>query len=648
MTLQQTPRARAIDARTYCRPKGDLVETREEMLHRSMYRHQKRLSRVSRDELHTLLGLGTRGEAAVAGRTQWLGGTDLAFSRPCSQFNCSYTRVANVYDFVDAAWLLLNGSGVGFKPIVGTLHGYQQPMELEIRRSTRGPEDKGREGNVEEIGETWTIGIGDSAQAWAKALGKMLAPRGIRASKLILDATECRGPGGRLNGYGWICNGSDPLLESMEQIHRILNANAGQLLSEIDILDCVNLVGTVLSSRRSAQIAVLDSHNPRIEEFAFAKRDYSKHAPWRAQSNNTILYWHEPTLEEIEARLYAADRCGGCPAICNAVAALAKCPWFDGLNPCAEILLANKGFCNLVTICLPRFRGRPAVLESAVRLMARANYRQTCVSLEDGVLSPTWHQTNSALRLCGVSFTGVAQAPWLTDYQIKRLRNAAIEGAYSMADELGLPRPKAVTTMKPEGTISKTLGGLDVGEITEGVHKPLGQNIFNWVGFSIHDPLVEAHERAGYKVITHPSNHASKLICFPVRYDGIDFTRVNGVEVNLEPAVAQFDRYMRWNTLWADYNTSCTVSYDLDEIPALAKRIKDNWHRGFIACSFLRRVDPTKTAKDYGHPYLPQEVVSDEAFEKYISKLREVDYSKLTGSFDLNEPACPGGACPVK
>jgi len=114
--------------------------------------------------------------------------------------------------------------------------------------------------------------------------------------------------------------------------------------------------------------------------------------------------------------------------------------------------------------------------------IARANYRQTLVNLDDGILQRTWHENNEYLRLCGVGLTGIATRQDLSQYDFKRLRNIAIHGAYSMADELGTQRPKNVTTVKPSGTLSKIM------DTTEGVHKPLGKYIFNNVNFGKHDP----------------------------------------------------------------------------------------------------------------------------------------------------------------
>lgn len=1002
--LKPSTRAQAVDYRTYRRPKDDAAtafESHAEMVERSFVEHHRRLwskagGRVNEAELGELRAVGLAGLASVAGRTRWLGGTPYAFERAACMFNCSATEAATVFDVVDVSWLLLNGCGVGFKPRVGTLHGYVQPIgEVEaVGVDANGKDFRGHEENVESLDAgIWTIRVGDSAQAWARAVGKLLRPPTAPVSKLVLDFSQVRGAGGRLKGYGWICNGARPLARAMTAIHSVLNQSAGQLLDEIQILDVVNWLGTILSSRRAAEICELDSHNPRADEFALAKKDYylcrdcghwetpggvcqrcssTSNNQHRRQSNNTLIYWHRPSRRKIEERLRQADECGGDPGICNGAEAQRRCPWFTLANPCVpagtriltdagyraiddligqqvnvwngsvfsavtpkitgrdqplvrvtlssgvslvcteyhewilnvgtyaevkearrraadlqpgdslmrfdmpvveggmpmphaythgfycgdgfdyhdkkrawlydgkktlaryldcqvrgdtvgrrldvrlpeempekfhvphgadvvsrlawlsglldadgtviynpnsvgiqlgsvnrqflaeiqlllttlgvqakvshfkdagdylmpdgrggekvyacqdgyrllinatdtyhlvclglktnrlhlpalkpqrdarrfvkvvsvesagiapevycfdeplahrgtfegvvtgqchEILLPRSGFCNLVTSCLPRFRRNFALLERVVGLMARANYRQTCVNLNDGVLQPTWHQTQESLRLCGVSLTGIVQADWLTDYQIRRLRNAAIYGAYSMADELGLPRPKAVTTLKPEGTISKALGSLDVGEIAEGMGRPVGKYIFNWINFSSHDPIVGLLEAAGYQVIPNPSDSANVLVKFPIDYRGVSFDLVGGKEVNLEPAVEQLARYLRWNTLWADHNVSATICYTQEEIPLMAEWVYQNWDRGFVACAFQRRSDPTKTARDLGHPYLPQEVVARDELMEYRSRLREVEWHKISGWFEIPEEGCASGVCPVR
>ena len=656
-TALPSARAEAVTRRTYNRPldeDGNVLETWEATAERSTRKHHRRLweeagGKVDERELDELYNLVHDRKALVAGRTLWLGGTEYSASRACSQFNCSYTRAQTVYEMVDIFWLLLNGCGVGFRPIAGTLHGFLRPIEdLEIIESTRSPDHRGDPKNQEiapsaENDYNWYIKIGDSAEAWALSLGKLLNPPKCGVNKLTIDFSDVRGPGKRLKGYGWICNGSKPLQKAYTEIFRIMNANAGDLLNEIDLLDICNWLGTVLSSRRSAQIAVMDYDHPRWEQFARAKKDWWLYDQGhRQQSNNSLVFWRKPTKREIRDIMQMIWDCGGSePGFINGAAARNRAPWFDGLNPCAEILLQSRGFCNLVTTAVSKFKNDFAGLMRALYVMGRANYRQTCVDLNDGVLMPEWDQTNAALRLCGMSLTGLAQAPWLTDYQIRRMRNAAISGCYSMAEELGLPKPKLVTTLKPEGTGSKIM------DVTEGIHKPLGRFIFNWVNFSKSDPIGEILSEAGYRVIDHPSDETARLICFPVDYTGCRFDMHGHKAVNQDSAVSQLNTYRRWNTLWTDHNTSITVSWDISELDEIVEWLYRYWD-DFVAVSWLMRNDPTKTAADLGYAYLPQEVVEEDDYTKYTSGLKQVDWSRLHGIHDVEMEDCAGGQCPVK
>jgi ribonucleoside-triphosphate reductase len=249
---------------------------------------------------------------------------------------------------------------------------------------------------------------------------------------------------------------------------------------------------------------------------------------------------------------------GSEPGLINAQAALKRAPWFKGVNPCAEILLGTKSFCNLTEINVSAFNGDFDGLCEAARLIGRANYRQTCVSLDDGMLQRSWHENNEYLRLCGVGLTGIVGWEHLYDpRQLKAVMKWAGKGATSQARELRLPYPKLVTTIKPSGTLSKIM------DTTEGIHKPLGRYIFNNIKFSIHDPLVESCRSAGYRVFSDPYNKDAVLVTFPVEYKNVRFETVDGKEVNTETAIDQLERYRWAMDNYVEHNCSITVSYDV-------------------------------------------------------------------------------------
>jgi len=654
--MQPSTRAQVITRRTYNRPTSDdgkEFETWQETVAR-VIDHQEWLWQraVDRDltdeeyaELYDLEQLMLDRKVAMSGRTLWLGGTQVAKTREASQFNCSFTQVETIYDVVDVLWLLLQGCGVGFKPIVGTLNGFAQPIkEIKVVRSTRTAKG-GCETNKEiwdAKTKTWTIQVGDSAEAWAKSIGKLLAGK-YAANTLVLDFSQLRPAGERLKGYGWISSGDSAISTAYVAIANILNGRADSLLTRMDILDIVNHLGTILSSRRSAEIALFDYGQPEWEEFAVAKKDWWLHNnQHRTQSNNSLVFKEKPLRTDLERIFNMMLEAGGSePGFINEVEALRRAPWFKGANPCVEILLGNKSFCNLTETDIGKFKGDTAGLHAAIRLAARANYRQTCVNLLDGILQESWHLNNYFLRLCGVGLTGIAKRPDMGSYDYEYLKRTATAAAVGMAYELGLPAPKNVTCIKPSGTLSKIM------DTPEGVHKPLGKYIFNNVQFSKYDPIVEVLRNANYNVINHPTDDSGVLITFPVAWDDIPFDKVDGKEVNLESAVTQLERYKLIQTSWNQQNTSVTISYDPTEVLAIIDWLLLNWDC-YVGVSFIYRTDPTKTAKDLGYLYLPQEVVTEDMYTTYSQQLKPVSLDNANSFDEILGEECSTGACPIR
>ena len=154
-------RAATIIRRTYARPLaaggfeswddivGRVVSHQRWLWQRAL--GDKPLNTQQEDELEELRAVLLNRSGSVSGRTLWLGGTAVAKKREASMFNCAFTKIETVHDVVDAFWLLLQGCGVGFEPVVGTLNGFTTPLEIELVRSQRAKleQKKGRETNVE-------------------------------------------------------------------------------------------------------------------------------------------------------------------------------------------------------------------------------------------------------------------------------------------------------------------------------------------------------------------------------------------------------------------------------------------------------------------------------------------------------------------
>lgn len=902
MSRTFSDRAVAIALRTYHRPVSEnsiVLESWDQVVDRVM-NHQKwlwerqtgkTLSDSQLAELNELKQLVTERRVLPAGRVMWLGGTDLSKVRGSSMFNCAYTHLESVFDLVDILWLLLQGCGVGFRPIPGTLNGFRRPLDsIQIIRSTRSIAD-GDPNNQETFDHDtgiWTIRVGDSAIAWSKSIGKLVAGK-YPARKLVLDFSQVRPAGTRLKSYGWISSGDSQISIAYEAIAKIMSNRADQLLSRIDMLDIVNWLGTILSSRRSAQICLFEWKQPEWEDFARCKHNWWIHGHvQRAQSNNSLILQSKPSRDELKQLFKIMVESGGSePGFVNQEEAQKRAPWFAGLNPCitadsiiltdtglyrvqdligkpfniminnriyrstqdgffrtgnkhiykltlyngceikatgdhlfwttygwcalnsltmsdyvylsdnynntqyaselralfnsyatlnsinsrvfitlyiptsfdtldihmkllasgipcslnknrrevvisggqvvrfrdtigfsnqhlmhrltylinrfklrrytvsmrsrvqsiinmnkvqsvydctipiahcfsangmivhncGEVFLPNKGFCNLTEVNLCAFNDRNT-LNRALYLVGRMNYRQTMVNLKDEILQEAWHLNNQFYRLCGVGLTGIVARPELTNYDYKTMKNMTVSGAYSMALEFGMPLPKNVTLVKPSGSLSKIMGTNESGEIPEGIHKPLGRYIFNFVGFPKSDPLVQRFRDANYDVMVKPNEPSTILVKFPVKYEGIHFSKkiitrkdgkVEEVEINDDSAIDQLDRYLMIQNSWSEQNTSCTISYSVDEIPDIIEWLLTNWNRGYVGTAFILRFDPSKTAADLGYPYLPQEAVCKSTYEDYIAKLKPVNYAGIMSSSDLLDiHECAGGSCPIR
>ena len=188
-------------------------------------------------------------------------------------------------------------------------------------------------------------------------------------------------------------------------------------------------------------------------------------------------------------------------------------------------------------------------------------------------------------------------------------------------------------------------------DTTEGVHKPLGKYIFNNVNFGKFDPLVPLCRAAGYKVIDNPNDPDAVLITFPVEWSDVPFDRVERdgklLEVNLESAVSQLERYKMLMQNWCQQNVSATISYSADEAPAIVDWLLENWDN-YVGVSFLFRADPTKTAKDLGYLYLPQEVVTKDVHDEYVARIQPINLEQAN---DINaelEDDCQSGHCPIR
>ncbi|MGF7045725.1 ribonucleoside-diphosphate reductase alpha chain/ribonucleoside-triphosphate reductase [Paenibacillus sp. DS2015] len=261
----------------------------------------------------------------LSGRTLWVGGAEngVADKYPLANFNCSFINVASWSDLGDLFYLLMVGTGVGFKctkelaaglaPIrtnTTLLHSSYEPVPKSARYEHTQFRDM-------ENGYA-KIYVGDSKEGWVESLRLYLEilteSRYEHIHTVKISYNSVRPNGERLQTFGGTASGHAPLLEMFDGINRVLKNEIDPSLAPLDevltcyhddetddcgnpsgysrvrpvhILDIGNLIGNnvvVGGVRRTAEIFLMDADD---YECIFAK--YGLNGIWDAEKHAKVI-----------------------------------------------------------------------------------------------------------------------------------------------------------------------------------------------------------------------------------------------------------------------------------------------------------------------------------------------------------------------
>jgi ribonucleoside-triphosphate reductase (thioredoxin) len=265
----------------------------------------------------------------LSGRSLWVGGADggVAEKYPLANFNCSFVNIRRWDDLGDLFYLLLVGTGVGFKctkefakklpPIRTNVEVIHEPY------TQRYPATKIADTKVHliEDGKKAVIHVGDSKEGWVESLRLFfdiltrIDRESVQTISIYYD--YIRPKGARLNTFGGTASGYEPLREMFIGITKVIrneidpslapletvSAKVGQryangVLEEkpiriyskvrpIHILDIGNLIGNnvvVGGVRRTAEIFLMDADD---YESIFAK--YGINGLWDEAKHKAVI-----------------------------------------------------------------------------------------------------------------------------------------------------------------------------------------------------------------------------------------------------------------------------------------------------------------------------------------------------------------------
>ncbi len=165
-----------------------------------------------------------------------------------------------------------------------------------------------------------------------------------------------------------------------------------------------------------------------------------------------------------------------------------------GTNPCSEIILRDRQFCNLTEVVV-RPDDNFEDLQRKVRIAAVMGTFQS--SLTDfKFLSHKWTENCEEERLLGVSLTGIMDHPVLSSMkdsgyvglpQLQKwlitLKESAVVSNAQTAEKIGINPSRAITCVKPSGTVSQLV------DSSSGIHPRFSQHYIRTVRGDKKDPV---------------------------------------------------------------------------------------------------------------------------------------------------------------
>lgn len=598
-----------------------------------------------------------------SGRTFWVGGTKIAKDYPMSNFNCSGLVSNDISSLNDLFYLLMLGSGVGARILIDDVKEFPEIRNNYEMIHMDYVHDK--ENKVDNTTIVFSdnfsvkIIIGDSKEGWTQALihyFNILFDKQFKHIKtIIMDYNFVRQKGEKLKKFGGTASGHESLKNMFHKIDYTLNQAAPNgyfKLKPINILDINSIIGENVVSggvRRTAISALIDEND---EECITAKTKLyvevdgkwtiDKNLSHRQMSNNSIYYRSKPTREKLHWQMKQI-RFSGEPGFVNEKAALKRNPNFKVFNPCFEILLEDEQMCNLTTInalrCVENGKLNVNKLLKIQRQSARIGYRMTCVEFE----LHNWNKQQSN-KIMGMSLTGwqdMVNAASLSKEDeinvLKQLKKVAHEEVEKIAHELNLSKPKLITTVKPEGTISL------IPTVSSGIHFSHSPYYIRRIRISANDPLLKACEELEYPIFNEvgqtDENCVTKVIEFPVKApEGRTKLDVNALE--------QLSEYLLFMKHYVDHNASITVHVKNNEWEDVEQWVWDNWD-DMVAISFL-------SLDDHFYDLMPYEEITKEEYDRRVSKMKPfipsliAKYEIEETELDIGSESCESGACPIR
>ncbi len=550
-------------------------------------------------------------------------------------YNCSFVAPTKWQDFGEIMYILMCGTGVGFA--------------VENQNIDQLPSIKYQTGK-----KVPTYFVKDSREGWADAL--VLGMKTWSEGKDIdFDYSLLRPAGARLATMGGKSSGPDPLRDIINFTRERMLKKQGRKLSPLDAHDVICKIGEAVVAggvRRSALISLSDLGDVEMRDSK--KGPFYFTDPQRSLANNSAVYVEKPTPEEFLDEWVALVKSkSGERGIFNRGSLSKTMPEIRqkhlakyitngrmtglvGANPCGEIILQSKQFCNLSEII-----ARPGdTLETLLRKVRIATivgtYQSTLTNFP--YLSKEWKENCDEERLLGVSITGQWDCPAVRKTEgLDKLREETVRVNKEYAKRFGINQSTSITCVKPSGNLSQTV------DSSSGMHPRHSPFYIRRVRIASTDALFKMLKDQG--VTFHPEvgqtadSATTYVIDFPVRAPR------SSVFKNDLSALAQLEYWKMFKEHYTHHNPSTTISVGESEWIDVGHWVYKNWDI-VGGLSFLPR-------DNHVYQLAPYEEINEKTYNELAKKWEHIDFSKIVSYEKVDETenkaelACVAGVCEI-
>ncbi len=552
-------------------------------------------------------------------------------------YNCSFVAMNNLKSFDEILYVLMCGTGVGFSV----------ERDFVNKLPTL----------AEEFSESHTtIVVQDSKLGWAKAYRELVSLL-VNGQVPKWDLSKVRPAGARLKTFGGRASGPEPLEDLFRFTVDSFSKAAGRKLNSIEVHDIVCKIAEIVvvgGVRRSALISLSSLTDERMRD---AKTGQWWDAnPQRALANNSVAYKERPeigTFMDEWVSLYKSK--SGERGMFNRKAAVdqvasvqelrgddhvGRNPNYEfGTNPCSEIILRDKEFCNLSEVVIRVDDDKESLMRKVRLASILGTWQSTLTNFK--YLSSVWKKNCEEERLLGVSLTGIMDCP-LTNGEtlglaelLTDLRVEAVDVNKQFAEKIGINQSASVTCVKPSGTVSQLV------DAASGIHARHSPYYIRTVRADIKDPLCKFMVDKGFPAepcVMKPDH--TMVFSFPIK------SPENATCRSDMTAMEQLEMWLTYQNYWCEHKPSVTITVKEDEWMDVGAWVWKHFDQ-VSGISFLPH-------SDHSYRQAPYQDCDEETYINLLSEMPVgVDWSELASYEETDNTsgtqtfACSGDSCEV-